>query len=99
MRKVVFAILGATALLSTGTLATRVQAMTPSPLAAVAVNAAPVQQAAVVCGPRGCVRRPTRPLRRPLFNRAPLGGWNTWNGCRPGWTRQGGRCAPYRWGR
>src|SRR5215831_5964321 len=24
--------------------------------------------------------------------------WNTWNGCRPGWTVQGGRCQPYRWG-
>src|SRR6516165_9498033 len=22
----------------------------------------------------------------------------TWNGCPPGWTRQGGNCAPYRWG-
>jgi hypothetical protein len=22
----------------------------------------------------------------------------TWNGCQPGWTVQGGRCAPYRWG-
>jgi hypothetical protein len=22
----------------------------------------------------------------------------TFNGCRPGWTVQGGRCAPYRWG-
>jgi hypothetical protein len=99
MRKVVFAILGTTALLSTGTLATRVEAMTLSPLAAAAANTDLVQQAAVVCGPRGCVHRPTRPFRRRLFNRAPLGGWNTWNGCRPGWTRQGGRCAPYRWGR
>jgi hypothetical protein len=24
------------------------------------------------------------------------GGWNTWNGCRPGWTIQGGNCAPYK---
>src|SRR5690242_19996051 len=24
--------------------------------------------------------------------------WNTWNGCRPGWTVQGGRGAPDRWG-
>jgi len=23
------------------------------------------------------------------------GGWNTWNGCRPGWTIQGGVCKPY----
>jgi hypothetical protein len=22
----------------------------------------------------------------------------TWNGCPPGWTVQGGNCAPYRWG-
>ena len=22
----------------------------------------------------------------------------TWNGCPQGWTVQGGRCAPYRWG-
>jgi hypothetical protein len=24
------------------------------------------------------------------------GGWDTWNGCRPGWTVQGGNCAPYK---
>jgi hypothetical protein len=24
------------------------------------------------------------------------GGWRTWNGRRPGWTIQGGNCAPYR---
>jgi hypothetical protein len=24
------------------------------------------------------------------------GGYGTWNGCRPGWTVQGGRCAPYK---
>jgi hypothetical protein len=23
------------------------------------------------------------------------GGWATWNGCRPGWTVQGGVCKPY----
>jgi hypothetical protein len=23
-------------------------------------------------------------------------GWNTWNGCPPGYTVQGGACAPYR---
>ena len=23
------------------------------------------------------------------------GGGGTWNGCRPGWTVQGGNCAPY----
>jgi hypothetical protein len=23
------------------------------------------------------------------------GGGGTWNGCRPGWTVQGGHCAPY----
>jgi hypothetical protein len=23
------------------------------------------------------------------------GGWGTWNGCRPGWTVQGGVCKPY----
>jgi hypothetical protein len=68
-------------------LVTRVEAMTPSPLDAAAANTDLVQQAAVVCGPRGCVRRPVR--RR---------GWNTWNGCPPDWTIQGGRCAPYRWG-
>jgi hypothetical protein len=26
------------------------------------------------------------------------GGWGTWNGCRPGWTVQGGVCKPYRYG-
>jgi hypothetical protein len=100
MRKTVFAILATTALLSTGMIATRVEAMTPSPLGAAAANTDLVQQAAVVCGPRGCVHRPT-PIRRPLWNSwggGWGGGWNTWNGCRPGWTRQGGRCAPYRWG-
>jgi hypothetical protein len=24
------------------------------------------------------------------------GGWNTWNGCPPGYTIQGGNCAPYK---
>ena len=24
------------------------------------------------------------------------GGWNTYNGCRPGFTVQGGNCAPYK---
>ena len=96
MSKTVFAILATTALLSTGMIATRAQAMTPSPLGAAAANTDLVQQAAVVCGPRGCVHRPT-PIRRPYWN-SWGGGWNTWNGCRPGWTRQGGRCAPYRWG-
>src|SRR5262249_9818611 len=100
MRKTVFAILATTALLSTGILATRAEAMTPAPLGVAPANTDLVQQAAVVCGPRGCVHRPTRPFRRPLWNT--WGGgwntWNTWNGCRPGWTVQGGRCAPYRFG-
>ncbi len=26
------------------------------------------------------------------------GGWGTGNGCRPGWTVQGGVCKPYRYG-
>ena len=26
------------------------------------------------------------------------GGWHTGNGCRPGWTVQGGVCKPYRYG-
>jgi hypothetical protein len=26
------------------------------------------------------------------------GGWGTYNGCRPGWTVQGGVCKPYRYG-
>jgi hypothetical protein len=26
------------------------------------------------------------------------GGWNTWNGCPPRWTVQGGICKPYRYG-
>ena len=26
------------------------------------------------------------------------GGHATWNGCRPGWTVQGGVCKPYRYG-
>jgi len=25
----------------------------------------------------------------------PSGGWQTWNGCPPGYTVQGGNCAPY----
>ena len=85
MRKAALAIL-ATTLVSTGIFATRVEAMTVSRLGA-AASSNLVEQAAVVCGPRGCVRRP-----------AWRGGWNTWNGCRPGWTIQGGRCAPYRFG-
>jgi hypothetical protein len=87
MRKAVFAIFATTALVSTGMLATHVEAMTPASLGLAPANTELVQQAAVVCGPRGC--------RRPLWN---SGGWNTWNGCTPGWTRQGGTCAPYRWG-
>jgi hypothetical protein len=104
MRKTVFAILATTALLSTGMLATRAEAMTPAPLAVAAPDTDLVQQAAVVCGPHGCVHRPTRP-RPPAWNTGGPGwgggwggGWNTWNGCPPGQTRQGGRCAPYRWG-
>ena len=31
-----------------------------------------------------------------LFNY--YGGGGTWNGCRPGWTVQGGVCKPYRHG-
>src|SRR5215469_13050382 len=104
MRKTVFAILATTALLSTGMIATRAQAMTPSPLGAAAANTDLVQQAAVVCGPRGCVHRPTPIRRRPLWN-SWGGGWGPgWGGsgpggCPPGWTRQGGNCAPYRYGR
>jgi hypothetical protein len=97
MRKTAFAILATTALASTAMLATRVEAMTPASLGIAAANPGDVAQAAVVCGPRGCVHRPTPIHRRPVWNRWG-GGWNTWNGCRPGWTRQGGRCAPYRWG-
>src|SRR5262249_47263098 len=107
MRKTAFAILSTTALLSTGMLATRAEAMTPAPLDVAPANTDLVQQAAVVGGPRGCVHRAT-PIRRPYWNSWGPGwggggpgwggGWNTWNGCRPGWTRQGGRCAPYRWG-
>jgi hypothetical protein len=71
MRKTVFAILATTALLSTGMLATRVEAMTAAPLGVAAPNTDLVQQAAVVCGPRGCVRRPTpirpAPIRRPKY--------------------------------
>src|SRR6516165_2940540 len=84
MRKTIFAILATTALLSTGMFGTRVEAMTPAPLDVAAPNADLVQQAAVVCGPRGCVHRPT-PIRRPLWNQwggGWGGGWNTWNG---GW--------------
>jgi len=77
MCKTVFAILATTALLSTGMLAPRAQAMTPAPFGVADL----VQQAAVVCGPRGCVHRPT-PIRRPLWN-SWGGGWggggDTWN--------------------
>jgi hypothetical protein len=59
MRKTIFAILATTALLSTGMFGTRVEAMTPAPLDVAAPNADLVQQSAVVCGPRGCVHRPT----------------------------------------
>ena len=76
MRNTVFAILATTALLSTGMLTPRAQAMTPVPLGVADL----VQQAAVVCGPRGCVHRPT-PIRRPL--------WNQWGG---GWG--GGYASP-----
>jgi len=72
MRKTVFAVLATTALLSTGMLATRVEAMTPAPLGIAPVNTDLVQPAAVVCGPRGCVHRPTPIRRRPL--------WNQWGG-------------------
>jgi hypothetical protein len=31
------------------------------------------------------------------YYRGPAGGgWNTWNGCPPNWTIQGGACKPYR---
>jgi len=98
MSKTVFAILATTALLSTGILATRAEAMTPAPLGVAAPNTDLAQQARVVCGPRGCVRRP-------LWNRWG-GGWGGgWRGasgpfnpCPQGFTVQGGRCQPYRWG-
>src|SRR5262249_59238614 len=88
--------------------ATRVEAMTPASLGLAPTNTDLVRQAAVICGPRGCVHRPTPVHRRPLWwnswggqgwgGPGWAGGWNTWNGCGPGWTIQGGRCAPYRWG-
>jgi len=59
MRKTAFAILATTALASTAMLATRVEAMTPAPLDVAAATPGLVEQAAVVCGPRGCIRRPT----------------------------------------
>jgi len=34
------------------------------------------------------------PYRHRYYNYG--GGWNTFNGCRPGWTIQGGNCAPYK---
>ena len=80
MRKTIFAILATTALLSTGMFGTRVEAMTPASLGVAAPNADLVQQAAVVCGPRGCVHRPT-PIRRPLWNQwggGWGGGWYKW---------------------
>jgi hypothetical protein len=30
------------------------------------------------------------------YNSYAGGGWGTYNGCRPGWTVQGGNCAPYK---
>jgi hypothetical protein len=30
------------------------------------------------------------------YNSYAGGGWDTYNGCRPGWTVQGGNCAPYK---
>jgi len=67
MRKTIFAVLATTALLSTGMVATRVEAMTPASLGLAPTNTDLVQQAAVICGPRGCVHRPTPVHRRPLW--------------------------------
>ena len=33
---------------------------------------------------------------RPYYNYYGGGGWNTWNGCPPMYTIQGGNCAPYK---
>jgi hypothetical protein len=90
MRKPVFAILATTALVSTGMLAARAEAMTPSQPGA-AANTDLVQQAAVVCGPRGCVHRPTR-IRPPNWNNSWGGGWGGgWNsGWGGGWNNSWG---------
>jgi hypothetical protein len=34
--------------------------------------------------------------RHRYYNYYGGGGWGTWNGCPPGYTIQGGNCAPYR---
>jgi hypothetical protein len=36
--------------------------------------------------------------RHRLYNYYGGGGWNTFNGCPPNWTVQGGVCKPYRYG-
>ncbi len=59
MRKTLLAALAAAALLSGGMLGNRAEAMTlaaPSALGVVAADTGLVQEAAIVCGYRGCVR-------------------------------------------
>jgi len=34
--------------------------------------------------------------RHHYYDRYNGDGWNTWNGCPPGYTIQGGNCAPYK---
>jgi hypothetical protein len=36
------------------------------------------------------------PYHRHYYDEYRGGGWNTWNGCPPGYTIQGGNCAPYK---
>jgi hypothetical protein len=54
-----------------------------------AVSVMPASAAGVYIGPHGVYVG----HRHHLYN---YGG--TWNGCRPGWTVQGGVCKPYRYG-
>jgi hypothetical protein len=43
----------------------------------------------------GMVFMSTLGHHRHYYDRYAGGGWNTYNGCPPGYTIQGGNCAPY----
>ena len=53
----------------------------------------PASAAGVYIGPHGVY---IGHRHHHYYNSYAGGGWNTYNGCRPGWTVQGGNCAPYK---
>lgn len=74
MRKTLLAVAAAVAILSTGSLANRAEAMTlpmPSALAAAATEGLQIDQVAVVCGYYGCVRVYPRRYYRYRYYRRP----------------------------